>query len=116
MKEMPVPYHRLADRLERREERVLRGGGLPRIPTGVVEERIPPAVRQGLETAFQRAFSLLLGPGGTGLLERTYGKQKLEEACRLWSRGPTPGEARRALRRMERQGRPLGRRRHGPPG
>ena len=99
-----MSYHRMADRLERREEKLLRGGGLPGLSAGGLEEKIPPAVRQGLETAFQKAFALLLGPGGTGVLKRTYGKKKLEEAQRLWSEGLSPGEARRTLRRMERQG------------
>lgn len=106
MKEMPVSYHRILDRLEREEGRLLNRKPLLSLDAqkAELEQKIPPAVRNTLEGAFQKAFSALFGPGGTWLVERTYAKQKLEEGHRVWEKNLSPGEARRELRRIERQG------------
>ena len=63
MKEMPVSYHRILSRLERKEARLLKQKGLS-LPMGALEQRIPPSLRSNLEKAFQKAFETMLGPGG----------------------------------------------------
>lgn len=106
MKEVPVSYHRILDRLEREERRLLNRKPLLSMAAqkDALEQKIPPAVRNTLEGAFQKAFSALFGPGGTRLVEHTYSRHKLEEGHRIWEEGLSPGEARRELRRMERRG------------
>lgn len=104
MKDMPVSYHRILNRLEARERRLLRvGPSLLSGPMAQLRGHIPPAVRSTLEAAFTKAFSTLFGPGGTRLVEKTYPKEKLEEAARRWEQPLSPRQARQALRRMDRQ-------------
>lgn len=99
MKDMPVSYHRILDRLLRQEERFLRRTTLS-LPTEALEKKIPPHVRRTLNSAFTKAFGVLFGPGGTRLVERTYPKEKLAREARLWETPLPPHEARQALRRM----------------
>lgn len=104
MKEMPVSYHRILNRLERKEARLLKQKGLS-LPTETLEERIPPGIRSNLEKAFQKAFETMLGSGGTWVVEHTYQKGKTMERFRMWEQPLTPKQAKAELKRMERQGR-----------
>lgn len=105
MKETPVSYHRILDRLERREARLLNSRGFhPLAGVGqAAEARIPPALRDTLQTAFQKAFSTLFGPNGTTFLEHTFAKGRLEKKQGIWDEGPAPGQAKKELRRLARQ-------------
>ena len=103
MKEMPVSYHRILSRLERKEARLLKQKGLS-LPMGALEQRIPPSLRSNLEKAFQKAFETMLGPGGTWVVEHTYQKGKTMERFRLWEQPLSPKQAKAELKRMERQG------------
>lgn len=104
MKEMPVSYHRILMRLERREGRLLKQKRLA-MPVGALEEKIPATVRTGLETAFRKAFETMLGPSGTWVVEHTYRKEKLEQRAALWEQPLSPKQARAELKNMERKGR-----------
>ena len=102
MKDMPVSYSRLLNRLERQEVRLLRGGfSWPPIQSGL-EEKIPPKVRQTLEAAFYKAFQTVFGPGGVKLVEKTIPVERLNLEQRLWEKELTPKEERAVLRQMER--------------
>ncbi len=104
MKEMPISYHRILNRLEKKESRLLRrispsplSGAM-----GAVQTRIPNTVRANLEFAFEKAFSLLFGPEGTRFLERTYAATKLRRQAETWDAPLTPAQAKKALAAMER--------------
>ena len=102
MKDMPVSYSRLLNRLERQEVRLLRVGfSWPPIQSGL-EEKIPPKVRQTLEAAFYKAFQTVFGPGGVKLVEKTIPVERLNLEQRLWEKELTPKEERAILRHMER--------------
>lgn len=104
MKDMPVPYHRILNRLEARERRLLnRRTFSPLAPQmEKLRARIPNALRAKLEFAFEKAFSLLFGPEGTRFLEHTYAKKKLETQARIWDTPLPPVKARKALSELER--------------
>lgn len=104
MKDMPVPYHRILDRLERREARLLRRRSLSPLSNQMekLRSKIPNTVRSKLEYAFEKAFSLLFGPEGTRFLEHTYARKKLEAQAELWQAPLSPAQARQALGEMER--------------
>lgn len=104
MKEMPVSYHRILNRLERKEARLLKQKGLS-LPMEALEARIPPAVRNNLEKAFQKAFETMLSSGGTWVVEHTYPKGKTMERFRRWEQPLSSKQAKAELKRMERQGR-----------
>lgn len=103
MKDMPVSYHRILDRLERQEARLLRERS--RLPLSAQRAewkgKIPPALRENLNAAFAKAFSRLFGPGGTRLVEYTYRKAVMKEQYGVWSEELPPEEARKVLRWME---------------
>lgn len=104
MKEMPVSYHRILNRLEKKEQRLLRRPSFSPLsgPAEKLRGRIPHSVRHNLEYAFEKAFSLLFGPEGTRFLEHTYARKKLEQQARLWETPLSPAQARKALSAMER--------------
>lgn len=105
MKEMPVSYHRILNRLESREEKLLSSRRIqPFAQVGQkLEEKIPPTLENTLRTAFRKAFALLLGPGGTKVLDHTYPKEKLKARQELWAKCPSPAQAKREVRRLNRQ-------------
>ena len=104
MKEMPVSYHRILNRLEKKEQRLLRRRTLSPLagPMEKLRSRIPNSVRNNLEYAFEKAFTLLFGPEGTRFLEHTYARKKLEQQARIWQAPLSPAQARKALSAMER--------------
>lgn len=105
MNDMPVSYHRILMRLEKKEARLLNRRPFSPL-AGQLESlraRIPYSVRANLERAFEKAFTLLFGPEGTRFLEHTYAKKKLEEQARQWESPLTPGQARRCLSDLNRR-------------
>jgi len=104
MKDMPVSYHRILLRLEKKEHRILSRRSLSPLsgPGEKLRARIPNSVRSNLEFAFEKAFSLLFGPEGTRFLEHTYARNKLAEQARLWESPLPPAQARRALSELNR--------------
>ena len=104
MKEMPISYHRILNRLEKKEQRLLRRRTLSPFagPMAHIRERIPNSVRNNLEYAFEKAFSLLFGPEGTRFLEHTYARKKLEQQAHTWETPLSPTQARKVLSTMER--------------
>ena len=104
MKQMPVSYHRLLMRLEKKESRMLARGSFSPLagPMENLRRRIPNTVRANLEFAFEKAFSLLFGPEGTRFLEHTYAKKKLESQARLWESPLSPAQAKKALADLNR--------------
>lgn len=107
MKAMPVSYHRILMKLEGREKRWLARKQVS-LPISLLEEKIPPAVREGLEKAFLKAFRVMLGEGGTRVVELTCRKEKLAEQAALWDLPLSPQEARQELKRLENRGRTEG--------
>ena len=105
MKEMPVSYHRILDRLEHREERLLRSTGFhPLAAAGErLEEKIPPALEDVLRGAFRKTFSLLIGSGGTRVLNHTNPKKKRSAMEEIWSKSPSPAKAKKEIRRLNRR-------------
>ena len=105
MKEMPVSYQRMLTRLERREDRLLRGKDHADEAGGAdaLIQKIPPSVRQTLSSAFFHAFQKLFGPGGARMMERTIPAERLRTAQQAWSGELRPREERALLRRMERE-------------
>lgn len=105
MKEMPVAYHHILNRVERQEARLLRQKPSPlSAPEQALRAKIPSGVQATLEHAFFSAFSTLFGPNGTKVLEYTYDKKKLREDYGFWLQDAGPARKKRELRRMERQG------------
>ena len=104
MKEMPVSYHRILMRLEQKEQRMLRRSSPAplSVPMEKLRSRIPYAVQYNLELAFAKAFSLLFSPEGKRFLEHTYARRSLEESARHWESPLSPGQARKALSRLNR--------------
>jgi len=104
MKEMPVSYHRILLRLEKREARLLKRTVFSPLsgPMEKLRERIPNTVRANLDRAFEKAFSLLFGPEGTRFLEHTYAKKKLEAQAGRWEAPLSPAQARKTLSAMNR--------------
>ena len=104
MKQMPVSYHRILMRLEKKEARMLQRTALFSLsaPMDKLRGRIPNTVRANLEFAFEKAFSLLFGPEGTRFLEHTYAKKKLDAQARLWESPLSPAEAKKALAALNR--------------
>lgn len=102
MKEMPISYHRILNRVEREEARLLNRKPFLRQSEKIaaLQVHIPQSVRDTLEKAFQKAFETLFSPGGTRFVERTYAKEKAEAAYRAWEAPLSPREARKELRRM----------------
>ena len=104
MKEMPVPYHRILMRLEKKEQRLLSCPSFAPL-AGLMEplrERIPLNLQRSLERAFEKAFSLLFSPEGKRFLEHTYARRTLEENARSWEDPLSPAQARKALSRLNR--------------
>ena len=104
MKEMPVSYHRILMRLEKKEQRMLRRSSPAplAVPMEKLHARIPYAVQHNLERAFEKAFSLLFSPEGKRFLEHTYAKRALEESAQLWERPLSSDQARKALSQLNR--------------
>ena len=103
MKDMPVSYQRLLLRLERQEARLLRGGrDAPAGGSSELEKKIPPAVREALESAFFQAFRTLFRPESTRLIEKTVPTERLHMAWKSWQGELQPREERELLRQMER--------------
>lgn len=104
MKEMPISYHRILLRLEKKEARLLRRSAFAPLsaPMKKLRARIPNTVRSNLEYAFEKAFALLFGPEGTRFLEHTYAKKKLEAQARIWESPLSPAQARKTLSALER--------------
>jgi len=104
MKEMPVSYHRILLRLEKKETRLLRRPAIAPLsaPMEKLRARIPNTVRANLEYAFEKAFSLLFGPEGTRFLEHTYARKKLADQARIWESPLSPAQAKKALAAMDR--------------
>ena len=103
MKEMPVSYHRILSRLERKEMRLFKQKTVS-LSIQALEEKIPPEVRINLEKAFRKAFEIMFGPRGTWVVEHTYPKEKTKEKFQVWERPLSPKQAKAELKRMERQG------------
>lgn len=105
MKEMPVSYHRILMRLEKKEQRLLcRRSFSPLAPQmEKLRGRIPYSVQSNLERAFEKAFTLLFGPEGTRFLEHTYAKGKMDSRAAQWEAPLPPGQARKALAELDRQ-------------
>lgn len=103
MKKMPVSYHRILDRLERQEGRMLRRKShMPlRAQRTALKEKVPPTLEENLKAAFSKTFSLLFGPGGTRLVEHTYRKAALEARHGVWTQEIPQEEARKVLRWTE---------------
>ena len=104
MKEMPISYHRILMRLEKKEARLLRRPSFSPL-AGQMEKlraRIPNTVRSNLEYAFEKAFSLLFGPDGTRFLEHTYARKKLERQAQSWESPLSPTQAKQVLSSLER--------------
>lgn len=80
MKEMPISYHRILNRVEREEVRLLNRKPflLQSEKIAALQAHIPQSVRDTLEKVFQKAFETLFSPGGTRFVERTYAKEKAE--------------------------------------
>lgn len=104
MKEMPVSYHRILIRLEKKEARLLRRPAFAPLsgPMEKLRARIPNTVRANLEYAFEKAFSLLFGPEGTRFLEHTYARKKMAAQAQLWESPLSPAQARKALADLDR--------------
>ena len=104
MKDMPVSYHRILLRLEKKEQRLLNRRALSPLagPAEKLRSRIPSPVRANLETAFEKAFSLLFGPEGTRFLEHTYARKKLAQQAQRWQSPLAPAQARKALAELSR--------------
>lgn len=104
MKEMPVPYHRILMRLEKKEQRLLSRSSFAPLAGPVVQlrERIPHNLQRSLELAFEKAFSLLFSPEGKRFLEHTYAKRTLENSALRWESPLSPNQARKALSQLNR--------------
>lgn len=104
MKQMPISYHRILLRLEKKEQRLLARRTFSPLsaPLEKLRTRIPNTVRSNLEYAFEKAFSLLFGPEGTRFLEHTYARKKLESQAKAWESPLSPAEARKTLSALER--------------
>lgn len=75
-----TPLEREMQRLETEERRYMRRRreAKPSALNGFLEEKIPDALQDTLDAAFAKAFTLIFQKG-TGLIEKTYDKQLLEE-------------------------------------
>lgn len=104
MKEMPISYHRILLRLEKKEARLLKRPTFSPLsgPMAKLRGRIPNTVRANLKYAFEKAFSLLFGPEGTRFLAHTYAKKKLETQARTWETPLSPTQAKKTLSALER--------------
>ena len=74
------PVEKEGRRLLREEQRFLQKR-LEKNPSHFqkkLEEKVPPKLQSALDTAFSKAFTLIFEKG-TGLVEKTYSRQKLEQ-------------------------------------
>lgn len=89
---------RAVERTERRlEEAALRAK--PAAWKNALEQKIPDKAQDGLESAFEKAFSIVFSQG-RGVLEKSYNKTALQQTYSEQDAAAHSGSTRRVLRKM----------------
>lgn len=90
--------------LDKKEERALRRGNKSILgkAIGNVDDKIPPALRDKLKAAFYQGFKLVFSKG-TGLIEKTYNKEKLKSDYEIMDFIFHKNQKKRALKSLKKQ-------------
>lgn len=101
-----TPYEKEWDALVRKETRYLKNNSEKQefILNRKLEERVPDKLREKLDLAFYKGFHLVFEKG-TGIIEKTYSKEKKAEAHQVDSHALKRSESRKNLRAFSRRSR-----------
>lgn len=101
-----TPYEKEWDALVRKETRYLKNNSEKQefILNRKLEERVPDKLQEKLDLAFYKGFHLVFEKG-TGIIEKTYSKEKKAEAHQVDSHALKRSESRKNLRAFSRRSR-----------
>lgn len=91
-------------RLDKKEERVLRKGNKSILGRAIenVDDKIPPGLKDKLKAAFYQGFKLVFSKG-TGLIEKTYDKEKMKSDYEIMDFIFQKNQKKRALKSLKKQ-------------
>lgn len=101
-----TPYEKEWEALVRKETRYLKNNSEKQefILNRKLEERVPDKLQEKLDLAFYKGFQIVFEKG-TGIIEKTYSKEKKEEAHQVDSYALKLSESRKNLRAFSRRSR-----------
>lgn len=101
-----TPYEKEWDALVRKETRYLKNNSEKQefILNRKLEERVPDKLQEKLDLAFYKGFQIVFEKG-TGIIEKTYSKEKKAEAHQVDSHALKRSESRKNLRAFSRRSR-----------